>query len=120
MGRTHSTQHTFTRTHTHSDIESIDALADAINRYKGGVVLVSHDARLIRQTNCRLWVVDAQNVQTYDGDIDDYRAWILELPEDEDRRAEEVAAERARQAEAARKAKMAERERALRERATKK
>ena len=33
----------------HLDIESIEALADAIAEFKGGVVLVSHDARLIRR-----------------------------------------------------------------------
>jgi ATPase subunit of ABC transporter with duplicated ATPase domains len=30
------------------DIESIDALAEAINEYSGGVIIVSHDERLIR------------------------------------------------------------------------
>lgn len=30
------------------DIESIDALAEAINGYSGGVIIVSHDERLIR------------------------------------------------------------------------
>lgn len=30
------------------DIESIDALAEAINEYTGGVIIVSHDERLIR------------------------------------------------------------------------
>jgi ATP-binding cassette subfamily F protein 1 len=46
----------------HLDIESIEALAEAIAQFKGGVVLVSHDARLIRSSiqsseQGELWVV---------------------------------------------------------------
>lgn len=44
------------------DIESIDALAEAINDYKGGVIIVSHDERLIRETDCTLYVIEDQTI----------------------------------------------------------
>uniref|UniRef100_H2YSV8 ABC transporter domain-containing protein n=1 Tax=Ciona savignyi TaxID=51511 RepID=H2YSV8_CIOSA len=60
------------------DLESIDALAAAINQYKGGVLIVSHDARLITETDCTLWVVENQTVNQIEGDFDDYKQEILE------------------------------------------
>ncbi|CAF2049347.1 unnamed protein product [Rotaria magnacalcarata] len=60
------------------DIESIDALADAINEYKGGVIIVSHDERLIRETNCQLWVIEHKQINEIDGDFDDYRKELLD------------------------------------------
>ena len=33
----------------HLDMETIDALADAVNSFEGGMMLVSHDFRLISQ-----------------------------------------------------------------------
>ncbi|XP_028642323.1 ATP-binding cassette sub-family F member 1 isoform X1 [Grammomys surdaster] len=60
------------------DIESIDALGEAINEYKGAVIVVSHDARLITETNCQLWVVEEQSVSQIDGDFDDYKREVLE------------------------------------------
>lgn len=60
------------------DLESIDALADALSTFKGGVVVVTHDERLIRATNCVLYVVEDQSIEEIDGDFDDYRQEILE------------------------------------------
>lgn len=65
------------------DLESIDALGDAINDFKGGVLIVSHDARLITHTDCALWVVEEQNINQIEGDFDDYRQEILEALDEE-------------------------------------
>ncbi|XP_029638485.1 ATP-binding cassette sub-family F member 1 [Octopus sinensis] len=59
------------------DIESIDALADAINDYEGGVIIVSHDERLIRETNCQLMVIEDSTINEIEGDFDDYRCELL-------------------------------------------
>ncbi|KAG7281752.1 hypothetical protein CRUP_028066 [Coryphaenoides rupestris] len=60
------------------DIESIDALSEAINEYKGAVIIVSHDARLITETQCQLWVVEDRAVNQIDGDFEDYKREVLE------------------------------------------
>ncbi|XP_041868194.1 ATP-binding cassette sub-family F member 1 isoform X2 [Melanotaenia boesemani] len=60
------------------DIESIDALSEAINEYKGAVIIVSHDARLITETQCQLWVVEDYSINQIDGDFDDYKREVLE------------------------------------------
>lgn len=68
------------------DIESIDALCDAIREYDGGVVIVTHDARLIETTECVLWVCGDQDVVVFDGGFQAYRQSILD---DLSKRAEE-------------------------------
>jgi len=60
------------------DIESIHALAEGIESYEGGVLMVTHDERLIRATECQLWVVESQDIIEIDGDFDTYRDEILE------------------------------------------
>ncbi|CAH1114101.1 unnamed protein product [Psylliodes chrysocephalus] len=60
------------------DIESIDALAEAINEYTGGVIIVSHDERLIRETGCALYVIEDKTINEVEGDFDDYRKELLE------------------------------------------
>ena len=46
--------------------------------YFQGVIIVSHDARLILETNCQLWVIEDKNIEEIDGDFDDYRKEILD------------------------------------------
>eukprot|EP00195_Chlamydomonas_chlamydogama_P005675 CAMPEP_0202901122 /NCGR_PEP_ID=MMETSP1392-20130828/13384_1 /ASSEMBLY_ACC=CAM_ASM_000868 /TAXON_ID=225041 /ORGANISM="Chlamydomonas chlamydogama, Strain SAG 11-48b" /LENGTH=610 /DNA_ID=CAMNT_0049587629 /DNA_START=273 /DNA_END=2105 /DNA_ORIENTATION=- len=60
----------------HLDIEAIDSLADALNRYKGGMVLVSHDFRLIDQVAREIWVCEHGTVKVWKGDIRSYKAML--------------------------------------------
>ena len=53
----------------HLDMESIDSLAKAINKFQGGLVLVSHDMRLISQVAKEIWICDKKKVTRYEGEI---------------------------------------------------
>ncbi|XP_031483119.1 ABC transporter F family member 1 [Nymphaea colorata] len=57
----------------HLDIETIDSLAEALNEWDGGLVLVSHDFRLINQVANEIWVCENQTVTRWEGDIMDFK-----------------------------------------------
>ncbi|XP_048325268.1 ABC transporter F family member 1 [Ziziphus jujuba] len=57
----------------HLDIETIDSLAEALNEWDGGMVLVSHDFRLINQVAEEIWVCENQAVTRWEGDIMDFK-----------------------------------------------
>ncbi|VDM60798.1 unnamed protein product [Angiostrongylus costaricensis] len=57
----------------HLDMESIDALAEALNCFPGGMILVSHDFRLVSQVAGEVWVCDNQTITKWDGDIFSYK-----------------------------------------------
>lgn len=42
----------------HLDIESVEALITALKSFQGGLLVVTHDARLIQETACRLLACD--------------------------------------------------------------
>lgn len=80
------------------DIETIDALVDAINEFNGGIVVVTHDQRLIESCNCTLWVVEKRSVTKWQAGFADYKATILKQMEEE---VEREAAERQTKIDAA-------------------
>lgn len=61
----------------HLDMQSIDALAQALNTFEGGVVLVSHDFRLISQVANELWLVDHKSVTRWNGTIREYKKKLI-------------------------------------------
>jgi len=73
----------------HLDMECIDSLADAINAFPGGMVLVSHDFRLIGQVAKEIWVCD-HGVKKWQGDIQSYKK-SLEKELDRKKKAQSTA-----------------------------
>jgi len=61
----------------HLDIDAREQLLDALNEFEGAVVLISHDRRLIEATTERLFLVANGAVEPFDGDLEDYRRYLL-------------------------------------------
>lgn len=53
-------------------MEMIDSMAEAIKQFNGGVVVISHDFRLLAQVAEEIWVVD-RGLKVWDGDIRSYK-----------------------------------------------
>ncbi|HVV27233.1 MAG TPA: ABC-F family ATP-binding cassette domain-containing protein [Rhizomicrobium sp.] len=61
----------------HLDIDARNELLTALNDFDGAVILVSHDRRLIEATAERLLLVSDGKVTPFEGDLDDYRKFLL-------------------------------------------
>ena len=62
----------------HLDIDARQALIEALNGYEGCVILVSHDPHLVEAVADRLYLVKDAGVAAYDGDLEAYRALIMD------------------------------------------
>jgi len=60
----------------HLDLEMREALAEALVEYDGAIVMVSHDRHLLGLTCDTFWRVADGEFTLFDGDLDDYTAWL--------------------------------------------
>lgn len=67
----------------HLDLETIEGLAMALNKFEGGVVLVSHDDRLVSMVADELWVVMPGpskdipgTVTVFEGSFEEYKEML--------------------------------------------
>ncbi|MGV3511452.1 MAG: ABC-F family ATP-binding cassette domain-containing protein [Novosphingobium sp.] len=61
----------------HLDIDAREALVQALNMYKGAVILISHDRHMAELVADRLVLVDGGTAKPFDGSIEDYIDFIL-------------------------------------------
>jgi ATP-binding cassette, subfamily F, member 3 len=62
----------------HLDMPTREALTVALSSFEGALIVVSHDRHLLRATTDQLWLVNEGALETFDGDLDDYAAWVIE------------------------------------------
>jgi ATP-binding cassette subfamily F protein 3 len=60
----------------HLDLEMREALAEALSDFDGAIVLVSHDRHLTGLVCDTFWRVADGTVEAFDGDLDEYAAWL--------------------------------------------
>jgi ATP-binding cassette subfamily F protein 3 len=53
------------------------ALTIALQGFEGAMILISHDRHLLKSSCDELYLVDNGTVQPFDGDLEDYHAWLL-------------------------------------------
>jgi ATP-binding cassette subfamily F protein 3 len=63
----------------HLDLTTREALSIALNEFEGTVMLVSHDRALLREVCDEFWLVARGRVEPFDGDLDDYQKWLLDV-----------------------------------------
>ena len=61
----------------HLDFQTVEALTQALNDYKGTVITVSHDRSFIRRVATKILEVSNSEVRVYPGSYDDY-VWSLQ------------------------------------------
>ncbi|MCW8854130.1 MAG: ATP-binding cassette domain-containing protein [Gammaproteobacteria bacterium] len=61
----------------HLDLEMRHALSLALQDYEGAMLVVSHDRHLLRVVTDQFLLVDNGTVALFNGDLDDYRQWLL-------------------------------------------
>lgn len=61
----------------HLDIQGREALLDALNGYRGSVVLITHDLHMIEAMADELWLINQHRCQPFLGDMEDYKKFLL-------------------------------------------
>jgi len=61
----------------HLDIDAREALTQALNNYKGAVILVTHDPHLVECVADRLWLVADGTCKPFNDDLDAYRKLVV-------------------------------------------
>ena len=91
----------------HLDMHSVDLLIEALNKYEGSYILVSHDRYFVNKTANKIWEIEDYKIKEFVGTYDEWERWKIE------RKAKEKQLASAEKKEVAPKNKPAVKEKAV-------
>lgn len=59
----------------HLDMHSVELLADALNKYEGSIILVSHDRYFISKTANKIWEIVDNQIKEFKGSYQEWVEW---------------------------------------------
>lgn len=59
----------------HLDMHSVELLAEALRKYEGTYILVSHDRYFIAQTANKIWEIEDHQIKEFKGTYDEWVEW---------------------------------------------
>ncbi len=80
----------------HLDMHSVDLLIEALNKYEGSYILVSHDRYFVNQTANKVWEIEDYKIKEFVGTYDELEVWKQErkAAENEASKKKEVVSEK--------------------------
>jgi len=59
----------------HLDMHSVDLLVEALNKYKGSLILVSHDRYFISKAANKIWEIEDHQIKEFKGGYNEWVEW---------------------------------------------
>jgi ATP-binding cassette subfamily F protein 3 len=59
----------------HLDLHSVELLIEALNKYEGSLILVSHDRYFISKTANKIWEIEDGQIKAFKGSYDEWIDW---------------------------------------------
>ena len=80
----------------HLDMHSVDLLIEALNKYEGSYILVSHDRYFVNQTANKIWEIQDHKIKEFVGSYDEWERWKQErkISENDKPKKKEIAVEK--------------------------
>ena len=80
----------------HLDMHSVDLLIEALNKYEGSYILVSHDRYFVNKTANKIWEIEDYKIKEFVGTYDEWERWKAEkkAAENSSAKKKEVAVEK--------------------------